>query len=331
MQRRQFIAAAAGFLTLAAGGHATAASGVPPHAESDARAARAWNSARRYLATRFGDIAYVERGQGQVALFLHGFPLNGFQWRGAVERLSPYRRCIAPDSMGLGFTRVAEGQGVKPSDQVEMLAAFLDTLGIVEVDLIANDSGGAVAQLFVLRYPRRVRTLLLTNCDVEPDSPPPALAPVVALAREGTYPDQWLVPWFNDHVLARSPHGFGGMCFSDPTQPTDAAIEMYFGPLIATPARKALVNAYTLGLDPNPLAGIEAALGRCEVPTRIVWGMADDIFSKDSPGYLDRVLPHSLGVRQLPKAKLFWPEEYPDVVAEEARKLWARHGNGRSL
>ena len=321
MQRRQFLTAAAGLLTLATA-CAAQAEGTPPRAEEDAKAARAWNAGRRYLPTKFGDIAHVERGVGPVALFLHGFPLNSFQWRGAVERLSPYRRCIAPDSMGLGFTRVAAGQGVTPSDQADMLAVFLDTLGIASVDLIANDSGGAVAQIFVTRYPDRVRTLLLTNCDVEPDSPPPALQPVLALAREGTYPDQWLVPWSKDPQLARSPQGFGGMCFSDPSQPTDAAIEMYFGPLVATSASKALVNAYTLGLDPNPLAGVEAALRRCKVPTRIVWGMADDIFAKESPDYLDVILPNSKGVRRLPKAKLFWPEEYPDVVAEEARKLW---------
>ena len=203
-----------------------------------------------------------------------------------------------------------------------MLLALLDALSVDSVDVVANDSGGAVAQIFVTRFPERVRTLLLTNCDVEPDSPPPALQPVLALAREGTYPDQWLVPWFKDPTLARSPQGFGGMCFSDPSQPTDAAIAMYFGPLVATPASKALVNAYALGLDPNPLAGIEAALRQCKVPTRIVWGMADDIFAKESPDYLDRLLPNSKGVRRLPKAKLFWPEEYPDVVAEEARRLW---------
>lgn len=320
MQRRQFLTAAA---TLAVAAPAGArAEGALPRAEDDARAARAWNADRRFLPTRFGDIAYVERGAGPVALFLHGFPLNGFQWRGAFDRLSAHRRCIAPDSMGLGFTRVAPGQGVTPSDQADMLAAFLDKLGIAAVDLVANDSGGAVAQIFVTRFPDRVRTLLLTNCDVEPDSPPPALQPVLALAREGTYPDQWLVPWFKDPKLARSPQGFGGMCFSDPSQPTDAAIAMYFGPLVATAASKALVNAYTLGLDPNPLAGIEAALRRCKVPTRVVWGMADDIFDKRSPDYLDAVLPNTKGVRRLPKAKLFWPEEYPDVVAEEARGLW---------
>ena len=326
MQRRQFLTAATGLATLAAAGAdagAAWAEGALPRAEDDAKAARAWNADRRFLPTKFGDIAYVERGAGPVALFLHGFPLNSFQWRGAFDRLAGERRCIAPDSMGLGFTRVAPGQGVTPADQARMLAAFLDTLGIASIDLVANDSGGAVAQIFVTRFPERVRTLLLTNCDVEPDSPPPALQPVLALAREGTYPDQWLVPWFNDPKLARSPEGFGGMCFSDPTQPTDAAIAMYFGPLVANPASKALVNAYTLGLDPNPLAGIEAALRRCHVPTRIVWGMADDIFAKESPDYLDAILPASRGVRRLPKAKLFWPEEYPDVVAEEARRLWS--------
>lgn len=319
MQRRQFLTAAAGF---AAAAGSARAEGQPPRAEDDAKAARAWNAARRHLPTRFGDIAYVERGAGRPALFLHGFPLNGFQWRGAFDRLASHRRCIAPDSLGLGFTRVAPGQGVTPSDQADMLAAFLDALGIASVDLVANDSGGAVAQIFVTRFPDRVRTLLLTNCDVEPDSPPPALQPVLALARQGTYPDQWLVPWFRDPELARSPHGFGGMCFSDPSQPTDAAIALYFGPLVATPASKALVNAYTLGLDPNPLAGIEPALRRCKVPTRIVWGMADTIFARESPDYLDRILPNSKGVRRLPRAKLFWPEEYPDVVAEEARNLW---------
>src|ERR1700751_1686196 len=59
---------------------------------------------RRFADLPMGRIAYVERGRGPVALFLHGFPLNGYQWRGALERLSKYRRCIAADFMGLGYT-----------------------------------------------------------------------------------------------------------------------------------------------------------------------------------------------------------------------------------
>src|SRR5688500_14777733 len=62
---------------------------------------------RRMVATRYGDIATCDRGTGPAALFLHGFPLNAHQWRGAIERLAPVRRCIAPDLLGLGYTRVA--------------------------------------------------------------------------------------------------------------------------------------------------------------------------------------------------------------------------------
>ena len=59
--------------------------------------------------------AYVERGHGKVALFLHGFPLNGFQWRGVLARFSKYRRCIAPDLMGLGYTETNDEVDITPS------------------------------------------------------------------------------------------------------------------------------------------------------------------------------------------------------------------------
>src|SRR5260370_12254239 len=76
--------------------------------------AAAFRAARRFAETRFGKIAYLERGTGEAALFLHGFPLNGFQWRGALDRLSMYRRCVAPDFKGLCFHEVARGQSVAP-------------------------------------------------------------------------------------------------------------------------------------------------------------------------------------------------------------------------
>ena len=282
-----------------------------------------YRAALKFVRTAFGRTGYVDRGSGQAALFLHGFPLNSFQWRGVLSRLSAHRRCVAPDFMGLGYTEVNEGQSVTLIAQVDTLTAMLDSLSISTVDLIANDSGGAVAQLFVTRHPERVRTLLLTNCDVEPDSPPAAVLPVIKLAHEGTFADLWLAPWVADKALARSPKGLGGIAFTYPNQLSDETIDYYLGPLVSSPERKALVNAYAIGLDPNPLAGIEPALKRCTVPTRIVWGTGDDIFSQSSPDYLDRTLANSRGVRRVPGAKLFFPEEMPELIAEEAMQLWA--------
>lgn len=323
MQRRTFLYTAATFA--ASGAFASDAFGAcqrPATAVANPTDAAAFAAARRFAPTPFGRVAYVERGRGDAALFLHGFPLNGFQWRGALDRLSAHRRCVVPDFLGLGFTEVASGQAVTPTAQVAMLVALLDSLAIERVDLVANDSGGAVAQLFAIRHPGRVRTLLLTNCDTEPDSPPPAMKPVLEMARAGTFADAWLAKWVADKKLARSDQGLGGMTFTYRAHPTDEAIDTYLGPLVATPQRKALLHAYALGLDPNPLAGTEPALKRCAVPARILWGTGDDIFALESAAWLDRTLPASRGVRYLEGAKLFWPEEFPDVIAEEARALW---------
>lgn len=319
MQRREW-------LTLGMGAAVVGMAGLAPlRALSAATAgpsrldAAGWTAARRWLETPFGRIAHVERGSGEAALFLHGFPLNGFQWRGALERLSPYRRCIAPDFLGLGHTEVAEGQSVAPAAQVDMLAVLLDRLSIGQVDLVANDSGGAVAQLFAVRHPRRVRSLLLTNCDAEIDCPPPALRPVIELARQGRFVSQWLAPWLADPVLARSPQGLGGMTFTCPQHPSDEAIAMYLRPLVDHPER---THAYALGLDANVLAGVEAELKRGGYPARILWGTGDSIFSPQSPDYLAGVLAGSRGVRRIDGARLFWPEEFPDLIAEEAKVLW---------
>jgi haloalkane dehalogenase len=284
--------------------------------------AAAFHQSRRYAQTRFGRIAYVEKGTGDAALFLHGFPLNSYQWRDALELLASERRCVAPDFMALGYTEVPDEQSVAPDAQVAMLVALLDQLSIPSADVIASDSGGAVAQLLVARHPQRVRTLLLTNCDAETDSPPAALRPVIEMAHEGTFVDRWLGAWLADKSLARSAQGIGGQCYADAAHPTDDAIEYYFAPLVSSPQRKARVHDYAIALERNPLQGIAPTLRRCTVPTRIVWGTADTIFSPASPGYLDRTFGNSKGVRRLAGSKLFWPEERPDVIAEEARKLW---------
>jgi haloalkane dehalogenase len=322
MHRRTFLqtmslALAAGTLGLTT--RKALAAGSAPVATLDAATYR---RERRYAHLPCGDVAYLDRGRGPATLFLHGFPLNSFQWRGVIARLSGDRRCIAPDWLGLGYTHVAPGQVVTPAAQVDMLIALLDMLRVETVDVVANDSGGAIAQLLVTRHPGRVRTLLLTNCDVENDSPPAALQPVIEMSRKGQFVDQWLAPWLADKKLARSPQGIGGMCYQFPEHPTDEAIDYYLSPL-CQPTQKPWVHAYALGLTPNPLAGIEPLLKQCRVPTRILWGAGDDIFSQASPDYLQRTLGNPRGIRRIPGAKLFFPEEYPELIVEELRRLWA--------
>ena len=321
VHRRQFLQYS--LATLAAGAAAGLAmpavarglSGAPSRPTD----AAAFGAMRRYAELPFGRIAYVERGRGKAALFLHGAPLNGFQWRGAIDRLAAYRRCIAPDFMGLGYSEVPEGKPLAAADQAAMLAVLLDKLGVREVDIVASDCGVAVAQLFLVRYPQRVRSLLLTNGDVEIDSPPAKVKPVIEMARQGTLADA-TAKWLTDRALARAT--FGVAAFHAPDRFADETIDYYVTPLVGTPLRRQQYHAFHLALEPNPLKGIEAALKRSQVPVRIVWGASDDIFAMADAAYLDRTFPQSHGIRQVAEGKLFFQEEYPDVIAEEAKRLW---------
>ena len=203
-----------------------------------------------------------------------------------------------------------------------MLVAWLDALGVAAVDVVANDSGGAVAQLLVAQHPARVRTLLLTNCDVHENSPPAALGPVIAQARAGVLADAFLVPQLADPARARGREGLGGLAYTDPAHLTDEAIACYFAPLVRTPERKRQFERYAVSFAPNPLLAIAPALRRAAMPARMVWGTGDALFDVAWAEWLDRTLPASRGVRRVAGAKLFFPEEMPDLIAEEARALW---------
>lgn len=75
-------------------------------------------------------------------------------------------------------------------------------------------------------------------------------------------------------------------------------------------------------LENNALAGTGPALREARAPVRVVWGVDDTIFRIASADHLSRAFGNSRGVRRLANAKLFWPEERPDVIAAQARILW---------
>ena len=145
-----------------------------------------FHASRRFADVKSGRIAYFERGQGPAALFIHGVPVNGYHWRHVIDRVHHLRRCIAIDLMGLGYTEIGPSQDVSFTTQAHMIAEVLDALGIDKIDLVGNDSGGAIAQIFAAHYPHRLTSLVLTNCDVHDGWPPPQVLPLMEHSRNGT-------------------------------------------------------------------------------------------------------------------------------------------------
>ena len=285
-----------------------------------------FHASRRFAEVKSGRIAYVEQGDGPAALFVHGVPLNGYHWRHVVERLRHCRRCIAIDLMGLGYTETARSQDVSFTAQARMIAETIDALGIEKIDLIANDSGGAIAQIFAAHYPDRLTSLVLTNCDVHDGWPPPQVLPVIERARNGT-----LAPVFQPLLerpdLARERYMRGEpvplfRAYADPSVLTDEVIRLYLRPLLSSPQRIEAFQNYWLAFDNAQTLAVYPALKKLEVPTLIVWGLDDFFFDKKWAYWLKDTIPGAKRVVEVADARLFFPEDRPDALAGPILEFW---------
>ena len=279
-----------------------------------------FHESRRFIQVPSGRIAYVERGNGPSALFLHGVPLNGFHWRHVIDRVADLRRCIAVDLMGLGHTEVEPGQDLSFAAQAEMVRDLLDALAIEQVDLVGNDSGGAIAQIVAARHPERVRTLTLTNCDVHDQWPPAAVLPTLALARAGRLADQFR-RMIEQPEQARDRRSLGA-CYADPSVLSDEAIRVYLEPITASDERAANMHRYWTSFDVRQTVEIEPLLRRFTAPTLIVWGTDDIFFDMSLARWLWDAIPGVVRLVKVPGARLFFPEEQPDALTAPLRELW---------
>jgi pimeloyl-ACP methyl ester carboxylesterase len=285
-----------------------------------------FHARRRFAEVKSGRIAYIEQGDGPVALFIHGVPLNGYHWRHVVDRLKHRRRCIAIDLMGLGYSEIAPAQDVSFTAQARMIAEVLDALAIDKIDLIANDSGGAIAQIFAAHHPHRLRSLVLTNCDVHDGWPPPQVLPLIERARNGTLAPVFQ-PMFDRPDLARERFDRGESaplfrCYADPTVLTDEVIRLYLGPPLSSPERIKAFERYWLGFDNKHTVAIHAALKTLEAPTLIVWGLKDFFFDKKWAYWLRDTIPGARRVVEVEDARLFFGEDRPDELAKPILEFW---------
>src|SRR3984957_18744366 len=160
--------------------------------------------ATKNIETPSGRISYVEVGSGPVALFVHGVLLNKHLWRKQMAALSDIRRCIAVDLLAHGDTEIPADQDVSVTANAVMLREVLDELSIDQVDLVGNDSGGGICQIFAALNPGRIRTLTLTNCDTHDNWPPEAFEPFVEMTIAGGLRDT-LNAMLANKAIYRSP------------------------------------------------------------------------------------------------------------------------------
>lgn len=274
---------------------------------------------RKTLTTPAGDIAYTEFGSGPVALFVHGLGTNGLLWRQVIEQLQDTSRCIAIDLPLHGGTPGRADLSVTALAGV--VADLCDGLGLTQVDLVGNDTGGAVAQIFAARHPDLIRSFTLTNCDCEGNFPPPEFTPVVELARQGQLAPGLAAIAGDPAAWPASPLGAG---FEHPELVPGEVWRSYVTVLGETPERAREFERMVAALVPAEMDGVSEALRALEAPALLVWGTGDPNFGVKWAYQLRDTLPGAREVIEIDGAKLFFPEERPSDLILHLRKLWGR-------
>jgi pimeloyl-ACP methyl ester carboxylesterase len=270
--------------------------------------------------TPSGRISYTEQGTGAAALFVHGVLLNRYLWRHQLQDLSDIRRNIAVDLLAHGDTEISPDQDVSVTTNAKMLKQFLDALKIDQVDLVGNDSGGGIGQIFAALYPERVRSLTLTNCDTHDNWPPEAFKPFLAMAAAGGLGGT-LDAMLADKSIYRSLKALGP-AYEHPERLSDESIETYLRPFVRTEQRTRDLERFLAAFDNKHTLAIEARLKMLKAPTLIVWGTDDIYFDVKWSYWLADNIPGTRRRVEFKEARIFFPEERWAEFDKELREHW---------
>ena len=106
---------------------------------------------------------YLDEGEGEVLLFLHGNPTWSFYYRNLIQNFQGRYRCIAPDHIGCGFSDKPQDYDYTLSTHIDNLENLVDFLGLKNITLVVHDWGGAIGMGLAVRKPELIKRLVLFN------------------------------------------------------------------------------------------------------------------------------------------------------------------------
>jgi pimeloyl-ACP methyl ester carboxylesterase len=268
-----------------------------------------------------GKVRYRDVGVGEPVLFLHGVLVNGGLWRGVVPRLAGRYRCIVPDlPLGGHDVPMRPDADLSPVGLARLVAQLLDAVGVRGAAVVANDTGGAISQVFLSLYPERVSRLVLTNADALGNFPPPLLRPL-----------KWgaAVPGFV-YLLGRAGRSrvFRRALFRTVagTPVEDRVLDRYLAPLARDPGVRRDFRKVLRGSSARYTLEAAKAFPGFDRPVLLAWGTDDRLFFPFR--YAEELARRFPDARLLPVpgSRTFVPEDRPGRLAGVISEFL--HGGG---
>lgn len=265
--------------------------------------------ARSVAETAAGPIAYRDLGSGEPILFVHGLLVDGRLWDGVVERLRADFRCIIADwPMGSHRMAMKPRADLTPPGMAEVVAGFMDAVGLERATIVGNDSGGAVSQMLAATHPERFERLVLTNCDTFEHFPPFPfnLLPPLARIPGGIHA---LAAPFKIGPVRRATYGLLAR------HPIDPALVDSWLAAIADPGVRDDTRRFTAGVHKRQTIEAAERLRDFDRPLRFAWGRDDRFFR---PAHAERLAAQVPGARieWIEDAGTFVPLDQPERVAD---------------
>lgn len=240
------------------------------------------------------DVHYKTAGQGDPAvLLLHGFAASTYSWREVMPSLAENHLVVAFDRPAFGLTeRPMPGEfpndvnPYTPEAQTDLTIGLMDELGIDQAVLVGNSAGGTVATYTALRYPDRVRALILVDAAIYAGGGSPAFVRPLLKTPQMRHVGPLIA-----RAIRNWGYQFGQSAWHDPTKFTDEIWQNYTKPLQAENWDRAL---WELTSASQPL-GLDQRLDELAIPVLVITG--DD----------DRIVPTEQSIRlaaEIPGAEL---------------------------
>jgi pimeloyl-ACP methyl ester carboxylesterase len=279
---------------------------------------------RGQVQTRSGPASYVDTGgPGRPVLFVHGVGTSSYLWRNVIGQLDGERRCVAFDLPLHGYTPATPDQDFTLPGLARFIQDCCDALELTGFDMVANDTGGAITQVFAAGHPERLHTLTLTNCEAHDNVPPKALLPAVWLARMGLLAR--LAPRLMPHDNPRTAKRMYGRTYQDIANLPEDIARVWLEAQTGTPEAARQSQRLLTSLHARDLLAAEPALRQLQVPTLIVWGTGDLFFRRKWAYWLRDTIPGATEVVEIDKGRLFFPDERAAELTAALRRHWDAH------